>query len=956
MPLFSGCASAARQTSPNSAEYKSYREIPNITDEEIRAIESIRARGGNLIFGMPAGNACFQRENGELDGFAALLSAWLSDFFDLRVTPALYEWDALLRGFSSREISFTAALPASSNTKIFMTEPVAERTAIAVTREDSASLSVLGRHHPLTYGFIEGAGIKNQIDSATGHSYTSVGFTTYESAYNGLINQEIDAILVDNDAEAVFSIYGDVKVEPFSPTLFITVSLSTADPALAPVISAVQKYLESGALSKMTELRAKGKTAYLSHMLYLMLDEKERSYLRLHQNPAAVIPIALPPDNYPNSFFNDKDDQWQGITVDIIREIANITGFTLSSINSIRDNWSDVLAMLENGTIALTGELIRTPAREGRFLWTDTAYLTDHYALLSSADLPDINIGQVGRMRVGMLANSAYAELFNELFPNHENIVVFNNNYEGFSALAKGNIDLLMATCNLLLNATNYMEMTGLKANLVLSRSYESQFGFNLRQTTLCSIMSKAQSLIDTDAITESWIRRVFDYRGKMARAQVPYLVAASIMLALVLGLLTVLLIRKRQTGKELERTVDERTQELLARTAELEVQTHTAEVASKAKGEFLARMSHEIRTPLNAIIGMTRIAINYAENAKTLSSLNEISIASDHLLGILNDVLDMSKIESGKFILSEDVFALRSTMTEVKHIIDQRCNDKRLSFNVNFEDMPNYKVLGDKLRLKQVLINLLGNAVKFTPENGRISFLADILSEDESSITCRFSVTDNGIGISEEQAEKLFLAFEQADHSIAARFGGTGLGLAISQTLVAQMGGMITVQSSLGKGSAFSFTLEMQKTVRAEDETGQEETAPPDLSGKRIMIVDDVEINRVILIEILSEIHAETIETGNGQEALDLFLKSPENYFDLILMDIQMPVMNGYQATEALRASGHPGAGAVPIIAMTANAYREDVERALKSGMNGHLSKPIDVAALMGALRSFLC
>ena len=949
-----GCVDSVPSASFSITDYENYKDIPGVTNHEIEAIETLRAKNASFVFGAPDGTDCFRMEDGSPDGYCVLLAAWLSGITGIDLKPVIYEWDDLLDGLVTREISFTGALPATKSHGMAKTGPIAERTLIVVTQEGTA-ISADTVRRPLIYGFIQGAGIEELVTARFVNSSATMRFPTYRSAYNALINGNIDAVLLSKDAEAVFFAYGNIKIEPFSPTIYNMVSLTTADPALAPVISVVQKYLDSNAAYKLADLNAKGRTKYLGHKLYSMLDEDERVYWRLHQNPAAVIPIALDTDNYPIVFYNEQVDEWQGVVIDILNEIESVTGFTFGTVNSRYDSWSTVLTMLENGTAAFTGELIRVPSREDRFIWADAVYQNDKYALLSSTDLPDIDVRQVSRFRVGVLANTVYADQFYELFPEHPNVAVYNGNYEGFKALANGEIDLLMATRSLLLNATNYLEMSGYKANVVLERSYESRFGFHIDQKTLCSIISKAQGLIDTGLIYEHWVRRVFDYRGKLARAQVPYLIAASTLMVLVLILLITLLIRNRQMGKQLERTVDERTQELRARTTELEVQTNTAEVASKTKSEFLARMSHEIRTPLNAIIGMTRLALKAAPNKKIASSLSEISTASDHLLGILNDVLDMSKIESGKFVLSEDAFALRSAMVEVGRIICQRCDEKNIELAVNFEDMPDHNVLGDKLRLKQVLVNLLGNAVKFTPENGRISFLIDILSEDDTSITSRFTVSDSGIGMTEEQTIKLFNMFEQTDAKVAARFGGTGLGLAISQNLVEYMGGTITVQSAPGKGSTFTFTLTLQKADGVETDARLVEEASPDLTDNRILIVDDIAINRRILIETLAETNAKTEEADDGKQALDMFLCSPKNHYDLIFMDMQMPVMDGYQATEALRASDHPDALTIPIIAMTANAYREDVERALASGMNGHLAKPVDFNAMMRVLRSFL-
>jgi CheY-like chemotaxis protein len=345
----------------------------------------------------------------------------------------------------------------------------------------------------------------------------------------------------------------------------------------------------------------------------------------------------------------------------------------------------------------------------------------------------------------------------------------------------------------------------------------------------------------------------------------------------------------------------------------------------------------------------MAFIARKSAENEKTLAAIKEIETASTHLLGVLNNVLDMSKIESGKFELLYKAFPLKSAMGEVVELIGPRCAEKNIQLQANFREIKNYYVMGDKLRLNQILLNLMGNALKFTSENGTIVFTLDIEEEGKEKIIGHFKVSDNGIGMSEDQLGRLFQSFSQADTSIFNRFGGTGLGLSISQSLAGLMGGKITVKSKPHEGSTFEFSLIFHVAEEREEETHVE--ILPDLSGKRILLVEDVEINRVILKEILADTNVEIDEANDGEMAVAVFSSKPHNYYGLVFMDIQMPLLDGYEATRRIRSMDRHDAKNVPIIAMTANAFKEDIEKAFESGMNGHLAKPIDIDALKQVL-----
>jgi signal transduction histidine kinase len=401
------------------------------------------------------------------------------------------------------------------------------------------------------------------------------------------------------------------------------------------------------------------------------------------------------------------------------------------------------------------------------------------------------------------------------------------------------------------------------------------------------------------------------------------------------------------------------------------------AEKASQAKSDFLANMSHEMRTPMNAIIGMAAIGRASPEVERKEYSLERITEAGGHLLGVINDVLDMSKIEANKFELDPTDFNFEQMVRKTVDVISFKVEEKRQHFSLRFGgDIPN-RLYGDEQRLSQVITNLLSNAVKFTPDHGTVSLEAELeepaAGDSEAPVPpeagegeeyrIKIRVADTGIGISAEQQARLFSSFTQADSSTSRKFGGTGLGLAISKRIVEMMGGRIWVESEPGKGSAFSFAVPLkQGTAPAEEAAartgsgGQAEGGPPeadDFRGFRILLAEDVEINQEIVLALLEPTGVSIECAENGNMAVRIFNASPDA-FDIIFMDIQMPEMDGYEAARAIRASPAPKAAAVPIIAMTANVFKEDVEKCLEAGMNGHLGKPLNFDEVLKLLRIY--
>ena len=1320
--FLTGCSASTGQEYTTQVPL-SYAEIPGVTQEDIDAIEALRAKTTAFTYGFLLSSEAFYAENDTYGGFVSLLYEHISELFGFDFIPQECEWDGLLEKLDSKEIDFNHGFTPSSERleRYYMTTPIFQRSIKIYTNNGNEDIEEISKTRDIRCAFLRDSTLYSVAEASWELSFVPVFVDSEAELAECFESNQIDAFIGENAMASLFDSYDFIDSVEYYPLNYSPISLTTANPELAPIINVIDKYLNNGGLERISELYKQGTTDYLRHKLFSALTEEEKNYIQKHSSEGAAVSVAYETDNYPSCFYNTKEHEFQGAAIDVLNQIACLTGLKFEMGNEPGASWSKLLDGLESGEYSITPELFRTGNRKDRFLWTEEPYYTNNYALLSRADYPNIDVSQVLFNRVGLVKDSAFSDIFSEWFPSSVNVVEYQNNKDAFAALEKGDIDLLMGTQNLLLHITNYQEKPNFKANILFEYSVGSYFGFNNREEVLNSIINKAQRLVDTDGISENWKRKVFDYNSKMLRDMIPYVVLCLALLLWLLLAVLMVLARNRKINKNLEKLVAERTSELELQTAtataifeavpdlvfckdldcnftrcnnsfkkhfncsddiigkndetgigrsatatagyraadlmvmegrksitleetipsadgthmlfetiktpllqdgkpvgiicisrditrrkvkektlkltldnldtgiyindietrkllfvnekmatdfnckdyygevcwkvfqegcakrcadcsipkllesgdKYQVQevynpvtnrhykntdsiikwhdgrlvhmTHSVDItemvnmqeelenASRAKGDFLSRMSHEIRTPLNAVIGMNNIAQSSDDLVKIHQCHEKIKGASKHLLSLINDILDMSKIEADKFELSYNEFDFEKVLMNITNVTNFRAQEKRQELVVNLDkDIPSF-ILSDELRLSQVITNLLSNAVKFTPENGSVILNVKKTAETSDDTTLLIEVVDSGIGISEEQQKRLFTSFEQADNSISHKFGGTGLGLAISKRIVELMGGTIWIESELNQGAKFAFKITVQKcgeksgnelspkidknSLRILAVDDSEETLlsiahvmrahglPCDVTGRgaealemiekcgdksyniffvdwqmpgmdgielaqeikktagdnaalfiisgadwssvekkavkagvtgfipkplfpsslidaingcldadsakpevhtqgseanldfkdhTILIAEDIEINQEIMTAVLEESKISIDFANDGQEAVSMFRESPDKY-SLILMDIQMPELNGYEATQAIRSLKSERAKSIPIIAMTANVFTEDIENCLSSGMNEHLGKPIDSSDLFDKLKTYL-
>ncbi|MCL2636795.1 MAG: transporter substrate-binding domain-containing protein [Oscillospiraceae bacterium] len=1254
--VFSGC-NTAEDNSGKSTVYTSYKDIPGLSANDINELEELLSRKSSFTYAMLESTETFYDENGEIAGYTVLVCDWLSELFGVEFVPAILPWEELISGLETEQIDFSGTLTATEarlEQGYFMTSPIAMRWVEYFRIADSEPLTEIEIATPRLprYALLANTASAQNVLNHALYEFEPVWVTEYVAAYELLKSGEVDAMLAESSAEAVFDAFGDIVTENYFPLIYSPVSLSTRNAELAPIINAVQRALENSGLSHLSDLYDEGRRQYTRNKLLMQFTPEEREFLRNN----SVIPLGVEYDNYPVSFYSRRYNGWQGIAFDVLEEISWLTGLEFEIINDNTTEFFMLLEMLRSGEIHILSEVVQSPNREGQFLWPTNSFRTEQSVLISTIDLPNINVNRIYSTTVGLVKSNAHTEFFNNYFPDHPDTIVFDSQDDAREALTRGEIDMIMNSYSTLLSLTNYLELPNFKANIIFNNSFESTFGINKEQELLHSIIDKTLGVIDTNTISEQWLHKTYDYNIKLLLAQRPWMIGVTVLSLFVLVLVISLLAKSRHVGRRLEKlvaletttlntlfdsipdliftknsdllythcnkaflkhfgkskdeilgkndesglgvspqmaewyndkdrqtireermvTVEEyipradgehllfetskiplildgktigiigiahdiskiketentikenydyanklndtltritknpaistgdiktaaeiiveegcfalntnrisiwslsedsntliniscynsesgrhtvqpdfdlisreeyanllKTKRLivtnnireasyditsggygedlcalldapirvdgelvgavcaeqnicaeypmsrewlikeqsfvssLADLMALAISSHErhqareeAEIANRSKSSFLANMSHEIRTPMNAILGITEILMqNETIPAEFEEGLGKIYNSCDMLLGIINDILDFSKIEAGKLDITPTQYKIASLINDSTHLNMMRIDSKPIEFELRIDENIPSKLIGDELRIKQVLNNLLSNAFKYT-EKGKVTLEVTFeTSAWDNYIMLVLNVIDTGRGMTEEQLNKMFFEYSRFTEDTMQSIEGTGLGLAITQRLVNLMDGKITAESELDAGS--SFTVKLPQGIIDDELLGKEiaenlsqfrvnymeqrkrsRIARNIMPYGRVLVVDDVETNLYVALGLLRPYKLQIETAMSGYEALDKVKDG--NTYDIIFMDHMMPEMDGIETTTKLRELGYTA----PIIALSANAVTGQSKVFLQNGFDDFISKPIDTRQLDSVLNNLI-
>lgn len=762
--------------------------------------------------------------------------------------------------------------------------------------------------------FLENSGIECNL------KYYKYEQTTDGNLYAFLESGEVDMLLGNvNDIDKGFRVAAQFDSQPhyIVTTLGNREVLDGLNMALAKIVDSNPNFAEECYNANFPDSIIKS----------IFLNKEEKEYIEQKR----TVSVAVVNDWHP-LFCMDKDGGLHsGLIPDMLKEVSGYTGLDFTYV--FADSYSDALELVRQGEADMLGAYLGTDEEAcgmGLALTSSYAVLNDIIARNKSVSYPSENL--VGAVVEGRrIPDDIHAG----------EVRYYKNTQDALQAVNRGQVDFVYALSAKIEYEIQEHHYTNIVPNTLVNDRNRVTFAVaSPAETELLTVMNKAINSLDSGK-KEALVSQNIISMGAGSFNLIDMIYADPVTFVIILAVVFLLL-----------STVVVIISRSSVRAARMQSSLEKAEAANRAKGEFLSRMSHEIRTPMNAIMGLSDLTcMMEGVPPDVKENLLKIHSSSRYLLNLISDILDMSRIESGKMEIAEEAFSMGQLVDELRSMMTAEAQRRELDFVVE-EDIQDDLLAGDAVRLKQVLMNLVSNAFKFTSAGGRVRVAVKEEGLKGGKALYRFSVSDNGSGISQRDQKRIFDAFEQLGTNIS-KSQGTGLGLAISRTAVSLMGGELSLRSEPGKGSEFYFSVEFP--VCNEKPAAAKPREENFLSGVRILLTEDNDLNAEIAGELLEMQGAKVVRAVNGQEAVTAFEKSAPGEYKVILMDIQMPVMDGLEACRMIRRLPRQDAAAVPIIAMTANSFKEDVDAATQAGMNAFVSKPVDVEVLYRVLQSAL-
>lgn len=892
-----------------------------------------------------------QREDGTYEGYGVEYLREISEYTGWKYEYIYDSWENQLQNLQDGKIDFIChaqKTPEREADYLFSKYSIGAESSVLYVRRDE------DRYYYNDFERFDGMRIAVLADSfqnAEFQEYASkkdfefqfVEYETQEKCFEALDEKQVDAVATGS--LAVTPKYNVICRFGSDPFYFMTGKqneelLEDLDDALGQITAAGSSFQSELYQKYYGEIMAEQE---------VILTREEALYIAEEH----TVKIALIPSRKPFSYV-DEEDEFAGITVDVMNLLSKKSGLKFEFEMMPRGmRATDYLA--ENPEAFIAGIMVENPAFHTESYIVSDSFCSDDVALacLKGKDYDMDTFDQIYKLAIPK-SYAALQEFIKQNYPQFE-IILCQSTEECLKMVLDEEVDFAAQNVNVLtpyLANPHYEKITVIPTffmeesmGIVSLNSEENRIVTNILNRCIASVTQKDLAQFTVDHTVANGYR--LTSKDMCYRFRYP-LFAIGVLIFLVIMLMFAFIMLRRKHYRRLE----EKNLQLREAVAQ-------ADNANRAKSQFLANMSHEIRTPMNAIVGLTELARHRKNNPDQVEEyLDKIETSSKVLLNIVNDVLDMSAIENDKIKIAKNPFLLRDILDSISAVYMVQCRQKGITFALDMQEIPEGYVKGDGLRLNQVLLNLISNAYKFTPEGGTITVTVQEVQRYEGNAYYKFMVSDTGEGMSQEMLGRLFLPFEQEEADTAQKHGGSGLGLSIAKNLTILMGGEISCQSEKGLGTTFTVIIPFEED---EDEpiTPMEmdlasvvpEKEVYDFGGKKILLAEDTEINANIVEELLELVNMKVEHAWNGEEAVKMFAASEPGTYEAILMDVQMPVMNGYEAAKAIRGLTHPQAEAVKIYAMTANAFTEDVSAALNSGMNGHIAKPIDTELLYQTL-----